>query len=242
MRDRILYYAVKYQGEWHQITKAIAQQEPWHKIPYEGNYVTLGEEAYPKNLHALRYAPWILFYEGDIDLLEKKCAAIIGARQCDAYGKRMTNHICNILKEKYVIVSGVAKGIDAYAHEQALQAHTVGVIGCGLDVQYPKENKWLYDELKQHHLLLSEYPKGVKPLAYHFPWRNRILAALSDAIVVVQANVKSGTLLTVNEALELDKEIYCVPHEFKSSYGAGCNLLISQGANILVDDDDIFAI
>ena len=96
--------------------------------------------------------------------------------------------------------------------------------------------------MKQRQLLLSEYPENVLPLAHHFPWRNRLIAALSEAVVVVQAKARSGTMLTVNEALALDIPVYCVPHSFLDERGRGCNLLISQGANILVDEKDILAI
>lgn len=242
MRKQILYYALKYDGEWQKITKAIAQHEEWNPVAYDGNYITILDEDYPSSLRLLRYPPWILFYEGNKDLLSSYGVGIVGTRQCDAYGISMCKHIVAIVKKKYVIISGVAKGIDACAHSEALDASTIGIIGCGLDVIYPKENYHLYQKLKQHHLLLSEYPNGVKPFAFHFPWRNRLIAALSRAIVVIQAKQRSGTLLTVNEALELDIPIYCVPHSFDSILGKGCNELILQGANILVDDEDIFHI
>lgn len=242
MREQILYYAIKYQGEWQRITKAIAEHEPWESVSYEHPYVTIVDENYPASLKRLRYAPWILFYEGDLSLAHKQAVAIVGSRLCDAYGEQMCRHITAMLKEKCVIVSGLAKGIDAIAHREALHHHTIGVIGCGVDVRYPKDNAWLYEQLSKLHLILSEYPLGVKPLAHHFPWRNRIIAGLSATVVVVQAKKRSGTLLTVNEALDLDIPVYCVPHTFQDPNGAGCNLLISQGANILLDDEDILAI
>lgn len=242
MREQILYYAIKYQGEWQKITEAIGNCEPWTKIAYDHPYITIVDEAYPKSLKRLRYAPWILFYEGDLSLLSHDQVAIVGARKCDEYGVMMCKHVCALLKQSCVIVSGLAKGIDAIAHREALHHKTIAVIGCGIDVCYPKENSWLYQQIRKHHLLLSEYPAGVKPLAYHFPWRNRIIAGLSKAVVVIQARKRSGTLLTVNEALDLNIPIYCIPHTFDDPCGSGCNLLISQGANILVDDEDILAI
>lgn len=242
MREQILFYALKYQGEWQRITQAIANQEPWTRMSYEGAYVTIVDEEYPSCLRQLRYAPWILFYEGNPDLWNRKMVGIVGARDSDAYGMSMCAHVTKLLAPRYVIVSGLAKGIDACAHTAAFANSTIAVIGCGLDVIYPRENEALYQRIRKEHLLVSEYPKGTKPLAHHFPWRNRILAAFSKAIVVIQAKKRSGTLLTVNEALELDIPIYCIPHRFQDSYGEGCNLLISQGANILLDDEDILAI
>ncbi len=242
MREQILSYALQYQGEWQRIADAIANQEPYISRSYHGNYVTIVEEAYPKRLRSLRYPPWILFYEGNYQLLEEKGVALIGSRIHHPYGERMCKHVCTILKPHCAIVSGLAKGIDAIAHREAMDHQTIAVIGCGLDVHYPRENHALYEQMKQRQLIISEYPDGVKPLAHHFPWRNRLIAALSQAVVVIQAKKRSGTLLTVNEALSLNIPIYCIPYAFDDPNGEGCNLLISQGANILIDDQDIFAI
>lgn len=239
MKNQILYYAIKYHGEWQRITKAIAEHEPWSCVSYQGKYVTIAEDAYPASLRRLRYAPWILFYEGNLQYLQESGIAIVGAREASPYGIGRAIHVTRLLKERYVIISGLARGIDALAHKEALSHRSIAVIGCGLDVVYPKENEMLYQQLRQHHVIVSEYPVGTRPLAFHFPWRNRIIAALSQGVVVVAARKRSGTLLTVNEALELDIPVYCVPHPMDESEGYGCNLLISQGANILVDDEDI---
>ncbi len=239
MRNQILYYARKYHGEWKQIAKAITKEEEWYEIHYDGMFVTIVDEEYPIQLRTLGFPPWVIFYEGDLSLLNKEAVAVIGSRNASSYGIRVCRHIVSLLKERYVIVSGVAKGIDAIAHREAFTNHTIGVIGCGLDIMYPRENKGIYEQLKANHLMISEYPHGVKPFAHHFPWRNRLIAALSSAIIVIEANVKSGTMLTVNEALALNKPIYCVPHAYFDVQGKGCNLLISQGAYPLVDDYDI---
>ncbi len=105
-------------------------------------------------------------------------------------GVEMCRTLCRHLSNKYVVVSGLAKGIDSIAHQCSLNRGTIGVIGCGLDVIYPKQNEALYKTMRKNHLILSEYPKGVAPLAFHFPWRNRILAALSDVVIVVEAKKK----------------------------------------------------
>lgn len=242
MRNKILYYALKYKGEWQQITNAIANQERTEEIDYPYPYVTILDKEYPSAFRALRYAPWVIFYEGDYSLLEQRAISIVGTRECNAYGKKMAIHVCQLLKQQAVIVSGLAKGIDAIVHQEALDAHTIGVVGCGVNISYPKENSLLYEKMRKHHLILSEYPHDSRPMAYHFPWRNRLIAALGSSLVVIQAKKRSGTLLTVNEALELGKSIYCIPHNFSDYYGLGSNLLLSQGANILIDDDDISAI
>ncbi|NBJ64469.1 DNA-protecting protein DprA [bacterium c-19] len=242
MRNKILYYSLKYHGEWQQITNAIGKREPTEPIDYPHPYVTVLDENYPTAFRKLRYVPWVIFYEGDLSLLEKKAVSLIGARECNTYGKEMAIHVTRLLKERAVIVSGLAKGIDAIVHQEALDYHTIGVIGCGIDRVYPRENALLYDQMRKDHLIVSEYPCGSKPLAYHFPWRNRLIAALGSALVVIQAKKRSGTLLTVNEALELGIPVYCIPHKFNDMSGFGSNILLSQGANILTDDQDILAI
>lgn len=239
MRKQILYYAVRYAGDWTKIAQAIKKQEPWNEIPYKGSYVTIVDEDYPNSLKALQYAPWILFYEGNLCFVNEKTCAIIGSRKASPYGLSMCAHITRLLREDHVIVSGLAKGIDSCAHYHALSHKTIGVIGCGLDVIYPKENAELYTCMKKDHLIISEYPYQTKPYASHFPWRNRMIAALSRAVIVVEAAKRSGSMLTVNEALSLDVPVYCIPHAFDDSDGDGGNMLIAQGANILVDDEDI---
>lgn len=239
MRERILYYAVKYQGDWNKIAQAIAQNEKWEHLTYPCLYTTIVDKDYPSKLRHLQYAPWILFYEGNLSLCEKDSCAIIGSRNTSQDSYSICRDMTTILSKRYTIVSGLAKGIDGCAHESALHASTIGVIGCGLDIVYPKQHKYLYNQMKQHHLIVSEYPLGVKPLAHHFPWRNRILAALSLFVVVIEARYKSGTMLTVNEALTLGIPIYCVPQPFLYEQGKGCNLLISQGAEMLVDMEDV---
>lgn len=239
MREQILYYAIKYKGEWKYIQNAMQKNEPWEKVAYDGNYITVYDKEYPEKLRRLQYAPWILFYEGNIALLNRKSAGIIGSRDASKNGVEMCKTLCEHLSSKYIVVSGLAKGIDAIAHQCSLHRGTIGIVGCGLDVVYPKQNAFLYEIMRKNHLILSEYPIGVAPLAFHFPWRNRILAALSDILIVVEAKKRSGSMLTVNEALTLDIPVYCMPHAFGDIYGEGGNLLIGQGAGILSDITDI---
>lgn len=239
MRERILYYAVKYYGDWNKIAQAIARNEKWEYIEYPCSYTTIVDHDYPLKIRQLQYAPWILFYTGDLSLCEKECCAVIGSREPSLDSYTVCRDLTKILSERYTIVSGLAKGIDGCAHENALHTSTIGVIGCGLDIVYPKQHKKLYSQMKQQHLIMSEYPLGVKPLAHHFPWRNRILAALSSFVVVIEAKYKSGTMLTVNEALTLGIPVYCIPQPFLYEKGKGCNLLISQGADMLVDMEDV---
>ena len=235
MREQLLYYAWKYKGDYHRIKKAIECNEPWGKIEYKGNYVTLLDEDYPIRLKRLKYPPWVLFYKGDLTLVNQKMIAVIGSRNESVYGHCCTKMLIKHINEEYGIVSGVAKGIDGLAHYYAIKENrrTIGVIGCGLDIVYPKENESLYEEIGKHHLLLSEYPYGCKPLAFHFPWRNRIIASLCEKVVVIEAKVKSGTMITVNEALELGISVYAFPHNINNINGEGCNMLIEQGCSMI---------
>lgn len=241
MREQLLYYAYKYYGDYKKIKKAIEKQEKWEKIEYKGNYLTILDFNYPTVLKKLLFPPWVLFYEGDITLLEKEMIGIVGSREMSFYGKKCTQLLVENMHSKYGVISGLAKGIDSYAHLMAMHTSrfTVGVLGCGIDVIYPKENEYLYHKMKKEHLIISEYPNGTKPYAYHFPWRNRIIAALCKKLVVVEAKMKSGTMITVNEALELGIPIYAFTHAIDSVNGEGCNYLIKEGSEILGCIEDI---
>lgn len=235
MRDQLLYYVVKYHGEYHRIKKAIEKNEDWEKINYEGKYVTILDEDYPKELFELDEPPFLLFYEGHLNLLKKKKICVIGSRMPSLHARKSVDALIRC-ENSEVLVSGLAKGIDAIAHEEAIRMNkkTIGVIGCGLDITYPKENKELYERMRKDHLILTEYPKGVRPLAHHFPSRNRLLAALGERCYVVEAKQKSGTMITANFALDLGKEIIAFPYRYDDAFGKGCNELIQQGASIFM--------
>ncbi len=237
MRNAIHAYAVKYDGDWSSIAKAIINNEPYELRKSQFPYVTIVDENYPVKLKQLRFPPWILYYEGDLSLLQKKSLGIVGSRKLCAYAEDVIVRLVKANSDQ-IIVSGLARGADAKAHQCALETGTVGILGCGLDVCYPKENERLFEEMKKRHLVLSEYPEKTKPLKHHFPWRNRIIAALSDQIVAVQAQVKSGTATTVMQAIELSKPVYCVPYPLDFTDGQGCNHLIDQGAQILLSADE----
>lgn len=241
MKEQLLFYAVKYGGEWNRIKKALQENEPWEKISYDGNYLTIADEDYPVLLKRLVNPPWVIFYEGNLDLLKYSAVGIVGSRKNSDYGAMCCREIVKHLNRKHVVVSGLACGIDACAHFNCIheKRYTIGVIGCGLDICYPKVNEHLYQIMRKYHLILSEYPKGTKPFAYHFPARNRILAGLCEALIVVEAKKRSGTLISVNEALDIGLPVYCIPHRFLDENGESCNFLIQQGAEILVNFEDI---
>lgn len=238
--ERIAYYAYEVEGDWDKIALKIKNHDEPIIVPILEQYVTIVDHEYPNQLRDLRFPPWILFYQGDLSLTKRSCMSVIGTRNPSEYGNFVTEKLVEDLANRYVIVSGLAKGIDAKAHEVALKkGKTIGVIGSGLSINYPSCNQKIYDELKNKHLILSEYPFYTKVKRHHFPWRNRIIAALSKACIVCEARIKSGTMLTVNEAISLSKEVYVVPHRLGEKEGEGCNLLIDQGAQIIPSLDKI---
>lgn len=234
LNDKICALAYRYKGEWEGIAKGLRDDEKVAKIVNPVPYVTWADEAYPTSLRRLRFPPWILFYQGNLDLLTYQSTGIVGSRLASAQGLQQCRQLCLELKDE-VLVSGLAKGIDAQVHWTALEGgYTIGVAGAGLQQCYPSVNKQLYQLMAKTQLLLSEYPPEALPLAHHFPWRNRLIAALSSRIVVIEAKYHSGTMHTVNEALELSCPVYCLNHP-NQSWAEGTNLLIEQGA-IAVND------
>jgi DNA processing protein len=200
------------------------------------SYVLIGDERYPEKLYDMAWPPLILFYEGDLDLLHRPSAGIVGSRSCSSYGRRSTGLLSKALsKIGMVIVSGGARGVDSTAHRAALEesGKTVCVLGCGLDISYPRENAHLFSRIREEGLVISEYPRGFGPAKWTFPMRNRIIAALSDAIIVTEAAEKSGSLHTAAFGEEINRPVYAVPHEIFSTGGMGSNALLEMGARIL---------
>lgn len=201
------------------------------------------DSKYPDKLKNIYASPKKLYILGNIDLLNCKSIAIIGCRNCTRDGAINAYKFGYKLAKKGVcIISGLARGIDAYSHIGAIKARgkTIAVLGSGLDVIYPRENIQIYFEiLKNNGLVLSEYPLGAKPEKHHFPERNRIISGLSDGVLVVEAKEKSGTLITVDFALDQGKDIYAVPGSINSENSYGTNNLIKEGATPVTMVDDI---
>lgn len=236
-REILAARAVGCEGDWAAIADSIRRDLPVPTAAVRDSYITIYDSDYPQALRQLRFPPWVLFYEGNPDLLRQPAVTIVGSRQAGRYGELATRKVAGCLYDRFVIVSGLARGVDAIAHSRAISlgGHTIGVIGAGLDVHYPACNEQLYRRMAADQLILSEYPRGVGVRREHFPWRNRILAALGQAVIVTQATLHSGTMLTVNEAIALSRDIYCVPYPLGDELGRGCDHLIEQGANILFD-------
>lgn len=205
--------------------------------------VSINDENYPNSLKNIYDPPILLYLKGNIDLIYKKSISIIGCRLCSSYGKVVTKKFAyNLAKKNITIISGLARGIDTYAHIGALEANgnTIAVLGSGIDVIYPKKNENLYNSIiKNNGLIISEYIIGTKPIPINFPKRNRIISALSSGVLVTEAKIRSGSFITVDFALEQGKEIFAVPGNINSVNSEGTNSLIKQGAKLVTSVDDI---
>jgi DNA processing protein len=200
----------------------------------------LGSADFPDALNDLSDAPPMLWAVGDVSLLHKPCIAMVGARNCSSLGARMARGLATDLgKRGYVVVSGLARGIDTSAHMAALDTGTIAVMAGGVDVIYPAENTELARDIAQSGLRVSEQPMGVTPQARHFPRRNRIISGLAQAVVVVEAAAKSGSLITARDALDQGREVLAVPGHPFDARAAGCNLLIRDGATLVRSAEDV---
>ena len=198
-------------------------------------YVTMLDEEYPARMQKLPQMPFGLYYKGHLPEDDKLSAAVVGARMCTPYGKEEAREIGKILGENKVnVISGLARGVDGIAQSGALEGggETFGVLGCGVDICYPASNIDLYMELEEKGGIISEQPPGMQPIASFFPARNRIISALSDIVIVVEAKEKSGSLITADMALEQGRDVIAVPGRITDKTSEGCNLLIAQGAEI----------
>lgn len=199
-----------------------------------------GEPGYPEALYDLPDAPPVLWAIGDVALLNRPSVAMVGARNASSLGLRMANRLAETLGEKgFVVVSGLARGIDAAAHKAALALGTVAVQAGGVDVIYPEENAMLAEDIAQKGCRISEQPMGLAPQARHFPMRNRLVSGLSRAVVVVEAAARSGSLITARNALDQGRDVLAVPGHPFDARAAGCNILIRDGAILVRSSSDV---
>lgn len=205
--------------------------------------VSRGRAGYPPLLAELHDPPDRLYLRGgSAAVLAEPSVAVVGARSCSSYGAQVAREISRALTAAgVVVVSGLARGIDGEAHRGALAAcgPTVAVLGCGIDRDYPRAHAHLAGRVAESGAVVSEYPPGVEPSPWRFPARNRIVAGLARATIVVEARERSGALITADFALELGREVFAVPGEITSSLSAGTNDLIRQGATPLLSTDDV---
>ena len=199
------------------------------------------DNSYPIRLREIYNPPTLLFYQGDLELLKKQKVAFVGSRNATQSGIQSIEKIIKELNGRFVVVSGGARGIDAASHKAAVlnDTPTIAVIGTGLDVFYPSENRKMLQYLAEKHLVLSEYFPGDKPLKYHFPERNRIIAGLSRGVIVAEAKLRSGSLITAERAMEEGRDIFAIPGNILDGFSSGCNHLIQQGAKLVTSANDI---
>ena len=245
------YLSYLYNGDWERMYKTITNREKVSKDEianfnetYKGQFICIMDEEYPESLKRTSRPPFVLFYKGDLSLLNdenyKKTLSVVGSRDCSAYGRRATTKLIEEMPEDTIIVSGLAKGIDSVAHWTALNTNkkTIAVLGCGLNNIYPKENKELFDKIIENGgLIMTEYPDECEPDKENFLIRNRIIACLGKALLVGEANLKSGNSRTVKYALTQGKDVGCIPYHLDES--SGCNQLIKDGAYLIETKSDL---
>ncbi len=199
---------------------------------------------FPKKLLDIPNPPGGIYVSGSLPDPEKPAIAIIGARVCSEYGRGAASFFAKTLAENGVqIISGMARGIDGIGQKSAILAggRTFGILGCGIDVVYPKENRELFQEITDHGGLISEYPPGEPGRQANFPRRNRIISGLADLVLVVEARMHSGTAITVRHALEQGKDIFALPGRINDPLSIGCNALIRDGAGIALSPEDLLS-
>ena len=205
--------------------------------------ITKEDPEYPVKMKQYPSMPNKLYVKGRLPLAEKPAVAVIGARMCSPYGRIQAFRYAKVLSEAGIqIISGMALGIDSEGHKGALEGKmpTFAVLGSGVDVCYPRDHIGLYMDIIEHGGgILSEFPPGTPPLAMIFPMRNRIISGLSDAVLVMEARIRSGSLITADMALEQGKDVYALPGPLDSPLSAGCNHLIQQGAGILLTPENL---
>lgn len=239
--EKLKYYVCKYVNN----EKEILEEEKTFfasLVRKEIKYTTVWSRDYPDKLKDLVDPPSIIYYKGKLPGNNNPSIAIVGARECSDYGAKVTREFAKELAiNNCQIISGMARGIDGIAHRSAIEVegNSFGILGTGVDIEYPKENADIYSKILNDGGLISEFEPGEKAIGFHFPMRNRIISGLSDALLVVEAREKSGTLITVSQALEQGKEVFAIPGRITDGLSDGCNKLISEGCNIALKPKDV---
>lgn len=222
--------------------KSSFEREFENMVKQEIQFIPWFSKEYPKRLKEISGLPYAIYVKGSLPEESEVTAAIVGARCCTPYGEEMALEYGKALAKNGVrVISGMARGIDGAGQRGALNGggKTYGVLGCGVDICYPRENIGLYMDMQEQGGIISEQVPGTKPMPYYFPARNRIISALSDYVLVIEAREKSGSLITADLALEQGKEVYALPGPVTSPLSQGCHRLISQGAGILISPEDL---
>ena len=208
----------------------------------EIRYICALDKEFPEKLKYIPDPPAGIYVRGRLPDDKKPTVSIIGSRNSSEYGRGAAVYFARELSKKGVqIVSGMARGIDGIAQNSAIEAggESFGILGCGVDIIYPKENKKIYESNLENGGLISEYPPGTAPMPRLFPQRNRLISAFSDILLVIEARKMSGTSITVRFALEQGRDVFAVPGRITDPFSAGCNALLSDGAGVAASPDDI---
>lgn len=244
-KEVLAYLSTKYEGDWQKTFAAIKAHEDLPRdlafeMPKCG-IMTIVDPDYPEELKQPEKPALVLYYYGDIGLLKAKTKiGYIGSRKASEYGLRTAAKLsADIAKRGYVLVNGLARGIDTAALTAALDASgkVIAVLGSGIDRCYPPENEGLYERIKKEGLVISEYPLTTSPTTVTFPMRDRLIAALSKGLIVGEASSKSGTMITVAYALVTGRDVGCVP--YPADEDSACNTLIKEGAAMITSIEDI---
>ncbi|MHB8410816.1 MAG: DNA-processing protein DprA [Candidatus Acidiferrales bacterium] len=241
--------------EAHQLPAAVAQaihsRQPLSAAAKElaqaeaakCSLVTWDEPQYPQLLREIYDPPPLLYVKGNAELLNRHAISIVGTRRPTPYGNQIAERLARDLADRgLVIVSGLARGIDACAHKGALSSvrgGTIGILGCGIDVIYPKENRKIFAEIEERGAIISEFPMGAFPAPQNFPIRNRLIAGIARGVVVVEGAQYSGSLITARLAMESSREVFAVPGNVTQPVAFGPNQLIKQGAKLVTGWEDV---
>ncbi|MTD38882.1 DNA-protecting protein DprA [Erwinia sp. CPCC 100877] len=218
-----------------------ANDDKLQKYQEQHQFIMVTDAIYPMYLKQIYNCPALLFYKGNLEHLADNCLAMIGARAASVYGIQVVREFVPVLADRLTIVSGLAKGIDSISHQMTMQndGKTIGVIGTGLDICYPKETAHVQREMMKTQLVISEYPNGIGPRKYHFPMRNRIIAGIARGTCVIEAKKNSGSLITAQAALDYGREVFAVPGNVLHTHSEGCHNLIQEGAKCTIQPQDI---
>lgn len=229
----------------HKSQKKWDIDKEWFRLMEQGiGFVSLEQTEFPEKVRHIPNPPYALYYVGKLPDENRKAVAIVGARTRSAYGSQIATELAKKLARNGIqVISGLARGIDRDAHQGALEGggDTYAVLGCGVNICYPRENRFLYNKMIETGGIISEYLPGTPPLAQQFPARNRIIAGLCNCVVVVEAKEKSGSLITADYAMEQGRDVYAVPGRISDTLSQGCNRLIKQGAGALISMEDFLS-
>lgn|SRR5690625_1860130 len=241
--QKLLSLKDKQASKLHKSLQSKTSQRETIKVLSNYNVVTIIDDNYPNVLKTIKDPPIVLYTLGNIKLFTNHpLLSVVGTRNPSIKAREKVEKLVRpIVKEGWTIVSGMALGIDSYAHELALGlgGNTIAVLGSGFDYIYPRRNIDLFHSIKKNGLVITEYPPHIKANRYHFPERNRIISGLSFGTLVIEATTKSGTLITVDQALDQGREVYAVPDSPLVRQAIGCNKLIQEGATLVLSAEDI---